>query len=231
MTLEWAARPRSVSRMMRALLTSCLVAVVLTIAVGAGATIGGPMVMTPLGYDRATDRVYLVREKHDEGDDRPELHELPLGGRHAGTLRRVCPWTERPPPWTPRCATLEPERLHDAWPKRMERLAFRLEPLVPSTVTLALRTVRLAPVTRPDPKLPEHTWRGERLRVTLAPVAAPEQRSHAVVEHFPVGSGPAVHIASTHRIAGRRVLVAIVRYVGIPLEVGYTADEPMLVRF
>jgi hypothetical protein len=177
----------------------------------AGATTGGPETLEVLGAETRDGKVYFLRHFHDEGDRLPQLEYFLLDGPQAGHTVRVRSWYADADGGV---ARFEP---------RLAALKKRLAPLSAlrtSEVSLTERVIRKgeAPQRAPDPPRPVET----REVTAITPRATGRQT-------IVVDAGRPAEIADARAVSPDRA-VAIVRYRGLFVEIGYDTETAVLLR-
>jgi len=166
-----------------------------------------------IGYDPIDHKVYLLQDSGE--DELPELYFLHTRGDHAGHLVGVpSNYINHKDPDAPALF----------W-SRLEGLSRRLRPLEQrpkGLYRLSTHVVRRRAVLI-DPELP--AVRKYTLRVSVG-------RAHELPERSPFTFvtaylRPRVELVSVHRMPSGAGSVAILRFVGIPIEIGYETDAAL----
>jgi hypothetical protein len=176
----------------------------------AHATVGGPTTIDVLGWSPTDQKVYLQEIRHDEGD----------GFGRVLTMALDAP-SDAPPVEVPWTASLSREGSASD-PEANRRLA-------------ALRD-RLRPL--PPRECPAFPWSlavtgRDTLHATMG-----DYPRFRLLARFQVGDGfelstlhqPLVVLRDVRDIPGRRELLVVLAYVGIPDEGGYELQVPLIVR-
>lgn len=180
----------------------------------ASATTGGDEPLEVLGFAPGEDKVYLLREIDDGGEDLPQLYYVMVDGPNAGRVVTVRSWYRE---------FADPDVDYDAAVVRFERKLARLRTRLRDVATIApvctaeVAVSRRTPVADPwDP-----AWDTEyELQVSVSHPSAPS----TVVRRTVVAFEPSVRVVAEIRIPDKAIAVVLVRWFSDPYEHGYHTD-------
>jgi hypothetical protein len=172
-----------------------------------------PEHMRVIGYDPIDHKVYLLQDCGDDGP--PYLYFMHTRGDHVGHLVGL------PSNYADED---DPEATKLFW-ARLEGLSRRLRPLEQrpkGLYRLSTHVVRKRAVLI-EPELPavrKYTLRAAVGRASESPDNAPFTYVTAYLR-------PRVELVSVHRVPNGAGSIAILRFVGIPIEIGYETDSAL----
>ncbi len=187
---------------------------------------GGPHELEVLGYERASNKLYVLEHYRDASGDLPQLYYMYLRGPQMGRMVAVRGWYEGA--GTP--AAEAHFGLSEFW-ARVERLREHLTPVTErtdhpwrlSTRVAKRRALRLFDGEQPIRKFVLQL----RVRSTAD---EDRQKIRSIGARVAVTAylRPRAELETVYEIPGERFDVAIVSYVGVPYEVGYDKQLAIL---
>ena len=215
---------------MRTVLALLITTITLTLTAGAGATVGGPSTLEAVGLDAQDKKIYFVEEFWDEGERLPQLHYMFLEGEHAGRLIHVCSWYRDAPGYMvhKRCAKIgrhqgDGEEALLAFNDKLAKLQRRLTPLKEMKAADAtLQSFKIGEVKTKD--FADFEWEGDKLRLVV------RHKLRGGIKNVVVYNDKPAKVEKAFEVPGIAASLAIVRYLGIAFEIGYTEDTAVLLR-
>jgi hypothetical protein len=179
----------------------------------------GPHTLDPLGYDPASGALYLLEHFDDETGDLPQLHIMHTAGSHVGRLTPVRSWYQGP--------VVEVEARFEDRLSELRATLQVLRPMPLDQVSLRTRVTRRRALRLYQDRPPVRKY---ELRLTVRPTRAVHPiASIGASELVTAYLRPRAHVVDLARVPGAGLALALVEYIGLPFELGYTKQAALLV--
>lgn len=179
----------------------------------------GPHTLDPIGYDSASGSLYLLEHFEDETGDLPQLHVMHTTGNHVGRLVPMRSWYQGP--------LVEVEAQFEPRLAELRATLIELRPMPAEALSLRTRVTRRRALRLDRDRAPVRKY---ELRLTVRPTAT--SRSIASIGASELVSAylrPRARLVDALRVPGAPLALALVEYIGVPFELGYTKQVALLV--
>lgn len=183
------------------------------------ATLGGPEEITVLGYDQKDQKIYLLRHYVDESGRLPQLYYFQLNSKTPNKFITVS--SIYPSKKLMQHDFVQAEKKFD---NTLKAIGAHLKPLTPYK---APHTVKILPHSvsikkMPSTEDPSFIYTQRNTVYTVQSIQLKSQKQTAV--HY----DEQLSISQSYTIPQHNKILVIVKYDGIPIETGYSIEDPVL---
>ncbi len=183
------------------------------------ATVGGPQNIEILGYEANEQKLYLLRHYEDGRGRLPQLYYYQFkNNKHPEKAIEV-----KSLYINPKTQKVDYDQDGTQFEKDLNKIKKRLTPLtIPNTKTTKIQIIRKTTQHVPssyDPqeKMPQYTF--------LYKVLASHQSSSL---QKAISYNQTLQISQNYIIPKQNIKIVVVKYLGIPFEMGYSIEDPVL---